>query len=362
MIPGARALLSNRAGLVALAVSVVLVAILVAISCSVTGGGSPANPDPTLSPTPTPGPGGPQGPPFYTLADLGVSIAYARVDASGAGLLVVDRPDGTSIEIAGARGVFTGIEWSPDGQTLALSFGPTPDVQDIYTVNADGTGLTPLTTGGRSRRPTWSPDGTAVAFSVGTALGQGPIFSTPIANPVPVALSQDPKHDNPAWAPDGSVIAVTKEPGIVAYISPTTGSEVSSVQMLRDVPPSLTSFAWSPDSSSLAGVVARTSGLAIVVLGDNLTSQRQVGGPFLGNPADPASPHPSWVLDGAKIVAASAESGDILLADTAATSQDMPSDQPYAPVQVLIPAPPGTKLTFPAVSPAARAASDQSLV
>ena len=345
--------------LVAGAVAVAL-AIVVVIDWWPNAGAPPAVP---VTATPAV-PGGPQGPAFYTLADLGVKLAYARVDASGTGTLVIHTPDGNVLDVRAARGVFTGIAWSPDGQRLAVSFGPGPDAQDIYLVDSDGRNFKRVTTAGTSRRPTWSPDGQLLAFSSGPdgSQGHGPVMTGSVAGALPAALAADVRYDNPAWAPDGSSIAVSREAGTLVLISPATGEELKRVDLLRDSVPSYSSFDWTSDSRAVAGTVTRGSALAIVILTDNLTGQRQVGGAFLGNPIDPASTHPSWVPGYSKIIAASAVTGDLVLVDINALPEDMPSAEPYSPVQVLVPAPPRSKLAFPAVSGPRRGGQPASVV
>ena len=53
--------------------------------------------------------------------------------------------------------------WSPDGTRIAFAAGSST-AQDLYLVNADGSGETLVTTNGRN--PTWRPDGTEIAFHV----------------------------------------------------------------------------------------------------------------------------------------------------------------------------------------------------
>ena len=310
--------------------------------------------------TPTPVAGN-QGPPSYTVADLGVKLAYARVAASGVGTLVIETVEGAN-DIPRAKGVFSGISWSPDGRLLALSYGPNAESQDIYVYDTEEGDLKQLTHDARSRRPTWSPDGALIAFSTGgSAQGQGPVFTISATGTDAKALSRDARHDDPAWAPDGSAIAVSREPGTIVLLSPATGEEQKLVNLLRESEPTYTSLDWSAESDALAASVRVGAGLAIVVVGDKLTSQRQVGGAFLGNPTDPAWVHPSWVPGFPMIIAASAETGDLLLVDVNASASDMPSDAPYSPVQVLVPASEGAKLAFPAVY-GPRAAGGSSIV
>lgn len=314
----------------------------------------------TARPPATPGPAN-QGPPSYTVADLGVKLAYARVAPTGIGTLVIETVAG-AVDIPRARGIFTGIAWSPDGRRLALSYGPSAETQDIYAYDTESGQLTQLTQDGRGRRPTWSPDGAVIAFSAGNGgHGQGPLFAVSTTGPLPRALSRDPRDDDPAWAPDGSSIAVSREPGTIVLISPTTGEVQKQVNLLRESAPTFASLDWSADSDALATAVRAGAGMAIVVVADKLTSQRQVGGAFLGNPTDPAWVHPSWVPGFPKLIAASETSGDLLLVDLAATSADMPSDAPYSPVQVLVAAARGSKLAFPAVY-GPRAAGGSSIV
>lgn len=306
---------------------------------------------PTRPPAASNAPGGQQGPATYTLADLGVTLAYARENANGIGTLVLEAPDGRTVDVNAVRGIFTGIAWSPDGQQIAVSYGPSPTQQDVYVVSVSDGSIAQVTRDGHSRRPTWSPDGQALAFSNspdGTQ-GHGPVAKAPVGGGPATPLSKNPADDNPAWAPDGETIAVSREPGSTILISATTGEDTRRIDWLHDSAPTYSSFVWSGDGTAIAGVIRRGTDLAVVVVGDGLTSQRQVGGAFLGNPADPASIHPSFVPGFPKLIAASATTGDLVLLDLSATPADAPSTEPYAPVQVIVPAPRGAKLTFPSV-------------
>lgn len=308
---------------------------------------SAGTPTPTAQAVQLPGP--------TTLGELGVRIAYARVDGTGVGTLVIEEPDGTRTEVVGAQGVFSGIAWSPDGTRVAFSFGPSFQEQDVYLVARDGSALRPVTHDGHSRRPTWTADGEAILFSHGDSASRGgPLATVSLAGDDLRPVGGDAQIDDPSVSPDGSLIAASYGPGSMALVAPASGAVQKVVQWLREAAPTYSSFSWSADGNALAGVIARGTALAVAVLTDHFTAQRQIGGAFLGAPPDPAWPHPSWSPDGSAVVVASADSGDIVVMDADAPTSAMPSDDAMAPVRVLIPAPPGTRLAYPAISPVQR--------
>jgi WD40-like Beta Propeller Repeat len=88
----------------------------------------------------------------------GARIAYALGPPGGFDLYTV-MPDGTNPTLVAAD--VRNPSWSPNGQKIAFD-----RASDIWTMNADGTGQTQITTDpGLDIEPTWSPDGAKIAFA-----------------------------------------------------------------------------------------------------------------------------------------------------------------------------------------------------
>lgn len=150
-------------------------------------------------------------------------------------------------------------EWSPDGNNIV--FQRSSDGLAVYTIDVDGSHLTRLSpTPGRDMLPGWSPDGSRVVFS-------HVITPPPTPDDVPVTsimtmnadgsgpitlLDNNSFNMEPRWAPDGSKIAfMCGKPGVGIEVC-TTNPDGSNLTKLTDVPAANGDPHWSADSQHIA--------------------------------------------------------------------------------------------------------------
>jgi len=135
------------------------------------------------------------------IAFIGSDGLYAvNVDGTGSSLLVSNVGVGSPSFPA----------WSPDGSRIAFDCLVEIGNIDVCVVNADGTGLTRLTTDpANDDRPSWKPDGSKIAFAT-TRYGLDGNGNPTIAvmNPDGTGVTPIGYGDAPAWSPDGGRISV----------------------------------------------------------------------------------------------------------------------------------------------------------
>jgi serine/threonine protein kinase len=166
-------------------------------------------PSPTIDPNATPQGGGPG------------EIAFASMRTGVAQIYISDLQGQNVRPVTNVTEGACQPSWSPDGQklvfvspcteNLAISAAP-PANTGMYLINADGTGLTPLTNvPGSDFEPAWSPDGERIAFtSVRDGNMQVYLMEvetqdvTRLTFPEVFGSDSDAEARQPAWSPFGN--------------------------------------------------------------------------------------------------------------------------------------------------------------
>ena len=137
-------------------------------------------------------------------------------DLGPAGLYTVE-PDGTGRTSLGTGG---DPAWAPDG--LKIAFADTGSgAGDIFVMNADGTGRSPLTSNpAGDSTPAWSPDAASIAFVSNRDPTEDPCLdgagdlyqmgSAGESGGVTRLTTRDEYEMVPRWSPDGSKIAFVR--------------------------------------------------------------------------------------------------------------------------------------------------------
>jgi Tol biopolymer transport system component len=273
----------------------------------------------------------------------GAAFVVAAVACSGSDVTSPSR------ELIGGTAPMTGASANLLGLSGRIAFERSPDgsTYEIYTMNANGTGVTRLTTNrAEDGAPVWSPDGKKIAFE-SRRDGNWEIYVMNSDGSAPTRLTNHPANDlQPAWSPDGRKIAFVSargsryNNGYAIYVMNVTGSGVT--RLTSQCQSSLftgcgeSSPAWSPDGRR---IVFAHRGLHSAILeimnadGSGVTpvpnTGPDVGGPAWGSSGKIAfvtsdgifvikpdgssrtrlthtlgwgDEHPSWSLDGTKIV------------------------------------------------------------
>jgi Tol biopolymer transport system component len=221
----------------------------------------------------------------YSAAANG-SVAYA--DDSGVGGVWLVNPNQAPVELDSSNDSYVAI--SPDGSKVAFTrVDPTTDSSDIYLVNADGSGLTLLVSGGGNNNLSslrFSPDGSTIAFEcdpannpLGDGLGCGPTPGGTFTQGGVMVINVDGSDEHmilttdgdsgipPSWSPDGRSIAMA---GCVTsnvdntqscgppqvFVYHTDGSDLfngdePSRQVTNETGPAVLDPQFSPDGSTI---------------------------------------------------------------------------------------------------------------
>ncbi|HMG76526.1 MAG TPA: hypothetical protein VK582_23825 [Pyrinomonadaceae bacterium] len=196
----------------------------------------------------------------------GKKIAFVK-DFKG---IFVMNPDGSGQTqiLDGVGAGFSSItsfpNWSPDGKKLVFNgvIKGSPNGADIYVINADGTGLTQLTTDpADDSSPAWSPDGTKIAFSSIRDRVPGEVnYEIYVMNADgsnQTRITNNTKFDHsPNWSPDGTRIAFTsrRDDNFEVYLMNADGSNQTRLTFDGEQD---SDAKWSPDGTKIAFLSSR---------------------------------------------------------------------------------------------------------
>ncbi|MBI2504746.1 MAG: PD40 domain-containing protein [Candidatus Latescibacteria bacterium] len=149
--------------------------------------------------------------------------------------------------------------------------------QEIYTMNADGTGLTRLTSHDFvDYNPSWSPDGNRIAFR-SQRTGNGDIYAVNEDGSGLTRLTSHPAADGlPSWSPDGAKIAfISNRDGNLNFDIHTMNADGSGVTRLTSDGALDTDPSWSPNGMKIVFTSFRTGNGDIYVMDPDGSGQNR---------------------------------------------------------------------------------------
>ncbi|WP_017317541.1 TolB family protein [Mastigocladopsis repens] len=225
-----------------------------------------------------------------------------------------------------------------NGKLVFLSNLTNNQTGEIYTMNPDGTGETPLTTGGGKSYPAWSPDGKMIAFTSGSRVwvmnadGSG---QRQITNPDVVQYDM-----RLSWTSDGKILFMRYggyESVIIQYftVNPDGTGETRITQL-----DNAQEAVWSPDGTKIAFTISSgdevTSYTNLWVMNVNGSGKRQL---ISGNRKDSS---PRWSPDSTKIVFEANNSNEVQVINSDGTGLKQLADSAAEPDF----SPDGSKIVF----------------
>jgi Tol biopolymer transport system component len=139
--------------------------------------------------------------------------------------------------------------WSRNGSKIVFRSYRELDELNIWTMNADGTGLVRLTSDGANFNPVWSPITDRIAFTSNRD-GDSEIYTMDASGGGVVQLTSNAGSDsNPDWSPDGTKVAFQSDVGgsfDVWVLSSSGLTQLTSDPGFDGAP------TWSPDGTKIA--------------------------------------------------------------------------------------------------------------
>jgi Tol biopolymer transport system component/subtilisin family serine protease len=157
----------------------------------------------------------------------GTKILYKDSNNTLESQLWVMNTDGSNkTQLTNLPGGKNTARWSPDGSRITFTngTGAGASLSEVYVMNANGSGLTKLTSGGEDKYLAWSPDGAKIMFS---RFGQFHVINADGASLIKI-INSDRTKSYPSWKANSS----TNTPATVSLSSTTYSAEEGAVPAL----------------------------------------------------------------------------------------------------------------------------------
>ncbi len=192
-------------------------------------------------------------------------LVFERETRDGANLFSVGADGSGLTRLTRLRGIEGDSSWSPDGSKVAFTRARNPEGGpfEIWVVNADGSGLVRLTRHrGFSIAPAWSPDGRKIVYA--TDAGRRRRLALHVMNSdgsgdQRLRSGRTRDFSDPSWSPDGATIAFAilraaeTQRGFDSSIALVDANDGGNLRRLtRPGGPDELNPNWSPDGTDIA--------------------------------------------------------------------------------------------------------------